>query len=427
MERFFWGLSTSAFQMEGHVENDMTAWEKQGGFRQDGKNPVYGHGADHWRRWRDDFKLFPDIGINSYRFSLEWARIEPNRGQYDENALDSYEQMLDTLIGMGLQPFLTLHHFTHPGWFHAETPWVSKAAGEVFYAFAEKIVKRFASKVAHWITFNEPLVWVLAAYGDAKFPPGESDMQRMMQAYRNILKSHARIYDLIKRHNPNARVGLAKHFIIFKPGHSWFGPDRGLAGILHAFFNEMTLDAFKTNRLKFHLPLLIDYNEEITLDDKIDFWGINYYYRMHASFRFNIRNPLHLFFKDETNMGLTDMGWEIYPQGLGQILELVNRQGKEIFITENGIATEDETIRIRFISAHIREVFAARQKGIPVTGYFYWSFLDNYEWLEGMDMRFGLVHVNYDKSDARCLKDSAFYFARLISSYTKENIFHTQF
>ncbi|GBE27597.1 MAG TPA: glycoside hydrolase family 1 protein [Bacteroidetes bacterium] len=415
MDPFYWGLATSAFQMEGFVQNDMTQWEALGGFRQDGKNPLYQNGAAHWQYWQEDYRLLASIGVNAYRFSMEWARIEPKRGHYDQKSLDHYERMLDTLLKMGIEPFLTLHHFTHPVWFHAQTPWTSEAAQDVFCSFAEMLIKRFASKINYWITFNEPLVWVLAAYGDAKFPPGKNNVTEMIHAFLNILKTHACVYDRIKSARPLARVGLAKHFIVFAPGRKWFAADRSLADLLHGFFNKMTLDAFKLNRLKFRFPFLFNFDEPVVLNDKIDFWGVNYYYRMYSAFKLNFRRPIHFFFKDAAGHGLTDMGWEIYPKGLGQILKAVARSGKDIFITENGIATTDEALRMRFMDEHIRQILSARQNGLPVRGYFYWTFLDNYEWLEGKSKRFGLVHVDYANDFARKVKPSAEHYARMIA------------
>ncbi len=415
MAQFFWGVATSAFQMEGFVQNDMTQWEALGGFRQDGKNPLYQNGSAHWQRWQEDYRLLAAMGVNAYRFSMEWARIEPQRGQFNQKVLDQYERMLDTLLNMGIEPFLTLHHFTHPAWFHAQTPWTSEAAQEVFCSFAEILLQRFASKIKYWITFNEPLVWTLAAYGDAKFPPGKNNVNEMMRALLNILKTHACLYDRIKAAQPSAKVGLAKHFIVFAPGRKWFAADRSLVKLLHRFFNKMILNAFKSNRLKFRFPFLFNLDEPIMLNDKIDFWGVNYYFRMYNIFKLNFRRPIHFFFKNESGHGLTDMGWEIYPEGLEQILKLVARGGKEIFITENGIATANDALRLGFMDSHIRQTLKAKKNGLPVKGYFYWTFLDNYEWLEGKSKRFGLVHVDYANNFVRSLKPSAKHYAHLIS------------
>ncbi len=414
MNRFYWGLASSAFQTEGYIQNDMTEWEALGGFRQDGKNPIYRHGAAHWQRWQQDFKLLQKIGVNAYRFSMEWARIQPEFDCFDHKALDQYERMLDRLLGLKIEPFLTLHHFTHPAWFHAQTPWVSDKAQETFCRYADVLLERFGDRINYWITFNEPLVWALAAYGDAKFPPGKNNLNDMMLVVKNILQTHSCLYRRIKSALPLAQVGMAKHFIIFAPRRKWLAADRKLADLLHSFFNEMVPRAFKSNRLKFRFPFLFSFDEPVALNNQVDFWGVNYYYRMLAAIRMNFRRPIGFDFKNISGEGLTDMGWEIYSEGLLRILKQVAAYGKDIYITENGIATTDDARRIRFMDAHIQKTLKAEQMGVPVRGYFYWSFLDNYEWLEGNSKRFGLVHVDYRQDFARSLKPSAAHYARLI-------------
>ncbi len=394
----------------------MTEWEARGGFRQVDKNPLYQNGSAHWKRWQEDFRLLKQIGVNAYRFSVEWARIEPERGQINRAALDQYERMIDQLLEFGIEPFLTLHHFTHPVWFHDQTPWTSELAKEAFCRYADILLNRFGDRIRHWITFNEPLVWVLAAYGDAKFPPGKINLMEMMLALKNMLNTHVCLYRQIKSAFPAAQVGIAKHFIIFTGRRNRFPIDRSLARLLHVFFNEMIPGAFKSNRLKFRFPLLFNFDEYLALDDQIDFWGVNYYYRMQASFRLNLKRPIHLGFKNISGEGLTDMGWEIYSEGLYRVLKQVGSYGKDIYITENGIATMDDKQRIAFVNAHIRQMLKAQQKGLPVRGYFYWSFLDNYEWLEGKSKRFGMVHVDYTKNFSRTLKPAALHYAQLISS-----------
>ncbi|MGB5138852.1 MAG: family 1 glycosylhydrolase, partial [Candidatus Zixiibacteriota bacterium] len=184
---FLWGVSTSAFQIEGQIENDITDWEKLGRFRTGGEDPLYQRAADHWQRWEQDFGLLKSLGVNSYRFSVEWARIEPERGKFDAAALDQYSRMLDRLLELGITPMLTLHHFTHPTWFHHETPWHSPESVDAFTEFSRRVIERLGVRVPLFITINEPMVWLLAGYLDAKFPPGERDVHRLADALHNML------------------------------------------------------------------------------------------------------------------------------------------------------------------------------------------------------------------------------------------------
>jgi len=409
MSNFLWGVASSAFQIEGHVKNDMTQWEEEGRFKKEGKNPIYGLGANHWQLWEQDFNLLKELNVNAYRFSVEWARIEPEPGVFDEKAIRQYDKMINRLLELNITPMLTLHHFTHPLWFHSYSPWISKDAIHVYYRFAKKIIRRFSEKVPYWISFNEPLVWSLAAYGDGQFPPGEKDPQLFMQALHNMLEAHNEVYLLLKSYNPYAQMGIAKHFIIFKEHRSWFLPDKGVANRLNIFFNQLLPQAFLSNRLQFRFWPFLNYNKEIPLNNNIDFWGINYYYRLHTRFRFNLKQPVKLLHKNPQ----TDMGWEIYPKGLKKIIGMLENTNKNIFITENGIATNDEGLRETFLKNHISVVKNALQRNNKIKGYFYWSFLDNYEWLEGLSKRFGLVYVDYDNHYKRTLKRSAQLFADL--------------
>ncbi len=278
-----------------------------------------------------DFELLSELGVNSYRFSIEWSRIQPQQNQFDEKALNQYERMIDRLLEKKIEPFLTLHHFTHPIWFHQQSPWHNKNSIENFINFVEKIIERFKSKIKYWITFNEPLVWVMAAYGEGNFPPGYKDLNIMMVALSNILEAHSKTYDLIKSEIPKSKIGIAHNFIVFKSERDWFLLDKAVRNRIHKFYNLMIPDALATNKLIASLPPLLKYEEEINLDNKIDFWGVNYYYRLFTKFRLSLSNPFHFYTKHPE----TDTGWEIYPKGLYKILKLIASYGKPIIVTEN--------------------------------------------------------------------------------------------
>jgi beta-glucosidase len=411
LKDFFWGTATSSFQIEGNISNDFTEWEKIGKFKENDFNPLYENGSNHWFNWKADFDLLKNLNLNSYRFSIEWARIEPERYKFSKDALKQYSEMIDYLLHQGIEPFITLHHFTHPVWFHQETPWHKKESIAVFFDYAKIIIDLFADKLHYWISFNEPVVWALAAYADAKFPPGIKDMKLMMDAINNMMKAHVLVFDYLKKRNPNAKLGIAKHFIVFKEARSWFFLDKKIKEQVDVFFNKMLLNAFQHNRLYHWFPALLNYDQSIQLDNKIDFWGINYYYKIYSQFKFSIKNPIFLFPKEPA----TDMGWEIYPKGLKKIIKLVAKTGKEIIITENGIATNDEELRKSFIKKHLKVVNKARRK-YNIKGYFYWSLIDNYEWLKGKSKRFGLIRVDYENNFKRTIKPSANYYAELLKN-----------
>jgi beta-glucosidase len=395
----------------------MTHWEQRGFFHQNGKAPVYENSVEHWRRWREDYELLRKINVNAYRFSFDWGRLEPMRGKFNQKALGQYDKMLDWLVENKIAPMLTLHHFTHPVWFHEKTPWHTENAIETFVKFAEYIIDRFADRVPLFVSFNEPIVWLLAAYGDGKFPPGEKNLHNMMAALRHILLAHKEVYRLIKKKNPAAQVGIAKNFIVFKPHREWNLLDQGITDLAHKFYNLLVPEAFKTNKISYHFPFLINYKESIPLLDRIDFWGVNYYYRLHLRIQLNLARPFDLQFRKGRN-GVSDLGWEIYPKGLGQVLGWLKSTGKAIYITENGVADRNDLHRQKFIKKHLKVVRKFIGKGYPVKGYFHWSLMDNYEWLEGKTACFGLYAVDYGDHKKRILRPSGEYYADYISKHS---------
>ena len=412
---FFWGVATSSFQIEGHITNDMTDWEKQGKFKQDGKNPIYENACNHWELWKEDFALLNQLNVNAYRFSVEWSRIQPAIDRFDSSALQRYRQMFERLKKDNITPFLTLHHFSHPDWFHKECPWHKEKSIQVFLEYVKKILGISSDIVDWYVTFNEPLVWVLAAYGDAKFPPGERNFKKMMRALVNILIAHREAYKLIKKANGNAQIGIAKNFIIFRPSRKWNQLDVSLSKFVNEFYNDMIPATFNTNRLKIFFPFLLSFNEKIELEDMIDFWGINYYYRLYINFRFNLRLPFEFTFKENAKEGYSDLGWENHSKGLYKIAKRLRSTNKPLIITENGIATTDDAKRKAYLKSHFEALKKIQKKGLPLRGYFYWSFLDNYEWLEGKSARFGLIGIDYENDNQRIIKPSAYYFAHHLS------------
>ncbi|MCI0617289.1 family 1 glycosylhydrolase [bacterium] len=412
---FLWGVATSAFQIEGHLENDMTEWERLGKFSQNGKDPHYKNAVDHWQRWEDDFALLKQLNLNAYRFSMDWGRIQPQKNRFDEEALAQYDRMLDRLLELNIIPMLTLHHFTHPVWFHHQTPWHAADSIEAFSTLVKKLAEKFADRINLFVSFNEPLVWALAAYGDAKFPPGEKNLERLMMAIHHILLAHRAAYDILKTHNPNAQIGMANNFIIFRPERAWHLLDQGLFWLIHSFYNMMLLKAFETNRLRFRFPFLIHYDAPIPLDNKIDFWGVNYYYRLHVRFQMSQEFPIRLSHLHRSGEGSSDLDWEIYSAGLQEIFRWLKRCGKPLYITENGIADQSDRKRLVFLRTHLKAVERALREHYPLKGYFHWSLLDNYEWLEGEMARFGLYEVDYQNGKQRKLRPSGKFYAEYIA------------
>ena len=236
----------------------------------------------------------------------------------------------------------------------------------------------------------------------------------MMLALTHMIEAHVAVYDHIKQINPEANIGIAKNFIVFKARNSWNPFDNGVQDLIHNFYNLMLIRAFSTNRMEFNFPFLLKYSQPIAIDNKIDFWGINYYYRMMVNFRINLKQPFRLSFIRDAKQGYSDLGWENYSKGLMKVFKWLRETGKPVVITENGIAAEDDRKRVEYLRTILKKVKKGRKKNYPLKGYFHWSFLDNYEWLEGRSARFGLVHIDYADNYRRSLKESARYYADYI-------------
>ncbi len=415
---FLWGVATSAYQIEGGIQNDHNSWNRS-------RLPVHRHpqvleagiAADHWNRWDADFDLLPQLGVNSYRFSIEWARLEPEPGRFNDAAFAAYRRMIDSLLARGITPMVTLHHFTHPAWFHKLSPWHEASSIDRFQAFVEEVDRRLLKQIPYVITFNEPLVWLLAGYGDAKFPPFKRNLKLLMECLRNMLLAHRRAYDYLKARHPEMQIGIAHNMIVFQRARPDNILDGELKRRLHRFYNLMIPRALVENRLKYSFPFLLNYDQTVPLDNRIDFWGVNYYYRLHVRFRFRPFRPFDMYFVPRSKYGLSGLGWEIYPRGLYKACRWLRFTGKPLIITENGIATNDDALRVRFLDRHLMFLKRLRDEGALIQGYYHWSLLDNFEWLIGTDARFGLVHVDYSNGLERALKPSGKHFANLISMW----------
>ena len=282
--------------------------------------------------------------------------------------------------------------------------------------FVEEVDRRLLNNVPYVITFNEPLVWLLAGYGDAKFPPGFRDMNKLMESLSHMLMAHRKVYDFLKARHPEMQIGIAHNMIAFKRARKDNILDGEIKRRLHQFYNLLIPTAFVTNRVAFKFPLLLNYDKKVSLDNRIDFWGVNYYYRMHVRFRFRPFRPFDMLFVPRSKYGLSGLGWEIYPRGLYKACRWLRFTEKPVIITENGIATDDDNLRIRFLDRHLHYLQVLRDEGYPVQGYFHWSLIDNYEWLVGTTARFGLVHIDFDNGLKRTLKAGGEHFANLIAN-----------
>ena len=387
---FVFGVATAAYQVEGHIENDWSAWERSQGLKH-----AAGVAVDHWNRYQDDYQLAREVGAGAFRISLEWARIEPERGRYDQKALDDYRTRLLAMRASGLRPVVTLHHFTHPSWFHAQTPWHTPESVTAFRAYARVCSEVLRGLDALVLTFNEPVVLMLGGYVKGLIPPGLVEPSLALPALANMARAHVAAREELHAAIGPVPVGTSQNMLAFTADRRWHPLDHALVRLADVAYNHAFLEALCTGTLTVRMPGLFTARSEIAGGrNSLDFIGVNYYTR--ARLRFVARRPFfEFYYRDPFRRGLTDIGWEQYPEGFGQLLHEVRRYGLPIWVTENGIDDRRGDRRSTFLHAHWRELLGALTTGADVRGYLYWSLLDNFEWLEGWGPRFGLYRVDF--------------------------------
>jgi beta-glucosidase len=403
---FLWGVATSAFQLEGSPHADWTSWDSILNMNPDVTN--------HYELYKKDLNLLKDLGVNAYRFSIEWSRIQPKENLWDAEAIAHYQEIVDILTENNIEPMITLHHFTHPLWFIKKYPWHKDTSVEKFMEYIEKVLSTIKG-VRYWITFNEPYVLLLGGYLEGCMPPGVKDVSLAMKALENILICHGKTYDLIHAKTPNAMVSIAHNMAALAPWQRWNPLDRLLSRIAKYFYNHSLLDAFITGTLHVKFPFKKALRMEVPIKGKLDFFGINYYTRVHIRCNPFKKMGVELRHRDIDGYGLTDMGWEIHPRGLAKVLRYASRLNVPLIITENGIATHKDRRKIKFMKSHVDVLERCISNGMDVRGYFYWSLIDNYEWLQGLDARFGLYKVDFNTME-RTPTNAALYYSYLIKS-----------
>lgn len=409
-ENFYWGVATSAHQVEGgNTLNDWYHWENHGG-----SPDRSGDACDFYHRYDQDFQLTKDIHQNAFRLSIEWSRIEPVQGQFNSVEIEHYRKVLLSAKSHGLSTFVTLHHFTGPQWFASVGGWLNPRAHLLFKDYVSYAAKELGGLVDFWITVNEPNVVALTGYVVGASPPGIKNIKLAMEAYANMAQAHAEAYHVLHQELPGAQVGFAHHMRVQQPSRKRHPLDRLFAKMVDSFWNTQILNSIKTGKINFHFsPLYKVKRSYPRLKGSLDFLGINYYTR--DKIRFNRREPTFFSIDTPSVDRSSDIGMEIYPQGLSKILKVANRYGWPIFITENGIADTTDVKRPRFICDHLQQLEKAIEKGIPVRGYFHWSLMDNFEWSLGYAPRFGLYEVDY-ATQKRTLRPSGALYGEIARS-----------
>lgn len=403
------GSATSSLQIEGGDRgNNWYRWAASGNI-QDGSTPIVA--CDHWNRWKEDVDLLAEMGHETYRLSIEWSRVEPAPGVIDSEVLERYAQEVQLLRDKGIDPLVTLHHFSEPIWFEDQGGWQKKSSVACFVRYVNHVVHYLSPWVNSWVTINEPNVYLTANHVVGNFPPGHRGMSRYFHGAANMIEAHVHAYQLIHEvgslYWDKVQVGFALHMAYIEPAGF---PSTHLGSMLMEHnFHTIFLEGMNRGILIFPLKQRPGVKPGIYAD----FMGINYYarYQVQPSW-----NPRTLFFKlgIKPSGRFNDLGWEIHPEGLHAIAkDLYAEYGLPIWITENGTCDHADAFRGRFIIEHLESVHRIIEEGIPVERYYHWSTLDNFEWDLGLIPRFGLVEVDYVTQERR-IRPSGHMYSSII-------------
>jgi beta-glucosidase len=438
---FLWGVATSAQQIEGGRSEGGrgdSVWDwyaTQTGAIEDGSDPFTA--CDHYHRWREDIELMSWLGVGAYRLSVGWSRIMPEgRGTPNPRGLDFYDALVDALLKAGITPFITLNHWDMPQPLHEEGGWASRGTVAAFVEYTDAITARLGDRVRHWATHNEPWCVATLGYEEGCHAPGHKEPAEALRAAHHLLLSHGLALDVVRRNVTDSRGGIVLNLSPAWPATD-SDADREAARRFDGLFNrwyldpvfrgEYPVDAIEDRVRRGHLestalPFVQDGDMAI-IEAPLDFLGVNYYSRTPVK-----AGPdgdpvgVALVPKEE----LTEMGWEVYPDGLTDMLVRVAKEygPPSIYITESGAAFPDaadrtgrvaDARRVSYLREHFLAAHRAIEAGVPLDGYFVWTLMDNFEWGNGYTKRFGLFRVDFDTCE-RTAKESADWYRGTIAA-----------
>lgn len=417
-KHFFWGASTSSHQVEGFNHNQWSVWEMENAKAlaqtahqrynwlpnwsriksqaEEPNNYVSNEAVDHYHKYEADFDIIQSLNLNSFRFSIEWSRIEPQPGKWDEKEIRRYKRYIYELRQRKLEPFLTLWHWTVPVWFAEKGGFEKKQNIKYFKRFVKKVADNLIDEVEYVITLNEPNVDAISSYLLDTHPRNTAAGPRFLnpmiwrywmlgKVYYNYMRAHREAYKVLKQAKPALNVGLASQLanIQSKRPHNYI--DQTITQIMRYAWNWWFLNRVKKQQ---------------------DFIGVNYYFS----------DYYRGFSKSNPKVPINDLGWYMEPEGIYPLLLRVwDRFKKPIFITESGVADADDSYRQWWIQETIVSMEKALSEGVDLRGYMYWSLLDNFEWQDGWWPKFGLVEVDRDNNLKRKPRPSAKWFAEWLA------------
>jgi len=433
---FVWGAATAAYQIEGAWDEDgkrESIWDRfshtPGTIESGDTGDV---AADHYHRWQADIGLMGEIGLQAYRFSISWPRIFPQgRGSVNQPGLDFYDRLVDGLLEAGIEPYPTLYHWDLPQALEDEGGWPVRATAEAFVEYADLMTQTLGDRVTHWMTLNEPHVSAVVGYLLGHHAPGRQDNEAALAASHHLLLAHGWAVPIIRQNVDQADVGIALNLFNFVPASPSYA-DRRAAWLADGMMNRWFLNPLVGREYPHDVlkaqgasMTVVEPGDMEAIAAPIDFMGVNYYTRgiVRSDEVPEEENAPRTVTPNEEE---TEMGWEVYPEGLYHILARLHFTYRfpAIYITENGAAFEDKVEpdgsvndpqRISYLRRHFRQAARAIETGVPLKGYFVWSLMDNFEWAYGYSKRFGLIYVDYE-TQRRILKASARWYSQVIAA-----------
>lgn len=396
---FLWGAATSAYQVEGNnVNSDWWQWENKTG------KVKSGPACRHYEFYERDFDLAKSLHHNAHRFSIEWSRIEPKEGKFSKEALRHYIDVILALRRRNIEPIVTLHHFTNPVWFSKSGGWVKRRSVVRFLRYCDFLTRSLAKYVHYWITINEPTIYISHAYIFGIWPPQAKSYLKATQVEENLVSAHIKAYRLMHKIYKELNlcepsISIAQNVMAFVPSN------RDLKNRFTAYLRDRLYNLGFLERIMRH---------NIMRHKILDFIGVNYYTRQLVELRKSRIGNLAMDVCNDKrhHCEKNSLGWDIYPEGLYEVLLELKIYDLPIMITENGICTSDDNLRWKYIYSHLKNIHRAMRKGVHVTGYLYWSLMDNFEWDKGFTPRFGLIDINYS-TYKRTVRKSARQFSQV--------------
>ena len=437
-DNFLWGTATASYQIEGAWNEDgkgESIWDRFAHTPGRVLNGETGDVAcDHYHRWREDVQLMKELGLKAYRFSIGWPRVLPTgRGRVNEPGLDFYNRLVDELLAADIIPFATLYHWDLPQALQDEGGWPVRTTAEAFVEYADLMSRTLGDRVKNWITHNEPWCVSLLSHQIGEHAPGLQNWPMALAAAHHVLLSHGWAVPVIRQNSPGAEVGITLNFTPAYPASASFADQeatRWFDGYFNRWFTDpiygrhYPADMVADYTAAGFLPQGLDFvqpGDMTALAAPTDFLGVNYYTR---SVMRNEQAPDNLPATLVDDLPRTEMGWEVFPQGLYDLLNRLHFAygPRKLYVTENGASYSTgpdragrvaDQERLDYLKSHFAAAHQSIQNGVPLAGYFVWSFMDNFEWAKGYSQRFGIVYNDYT-TQKRYLKDSALWYREVI-------------